>query len=428
MEPSETTAKKASQQMDTCPAFFIGDADSDAESCPAFSIVEDGSDVESSPAFGDSDAESCHRPPRRPSVLSTTASSCFGGCSREDAADVEGKRVDLSHFQWSAVHDMLSIFSDEMVSFRQDLRSLASALDDERHERLTGQLALLLDKKCAKRLADVERLSQEGHCLSVAGLEATQTCITNVEELSSALLKETKERVELESSMHQAFQLMQKDIEQEAVERTNLGKDLKSGLEKDLALFKERCEEQEQLARHMKEIPQLASYIEKILEGVERERHDRIKDSDDTKNSLVELRADLEEARKRIDTIEDEAMTISKTPKTERDEREHAEKDIRRQLDELRMQVDGIVAKFHAKLHAVQADIEQEAIQRTSLGKDLKSSLEKDLTLFKKRCDGDQEQLARHMKDFSQLVSHIQQMRVDMLEAVEADNTWWKPL
>merc|ERR1719359_572153 len=84
-------------------------------------------------------------------------------------------------------------------------------------------------------------------------------------------------------------------------------------------------------------------------------------------------------------------MTISKTPKTERDEREHAEKDIRRQLDELRMDVDGIVAKFHAKLHAVQADIEQEAMQRTSLGKELKSSLEKDLILFKKRCDGDQE-------------------------------------
>merc|ERR1719359_1242589 len=116
-------------------------------------------------------------------------------------------------------------------------------------------------------------------------------------------------------------------------------------------------------------------------------------------------------------------MTISKTPKTERDEREHAEKDIRRQLDELRMDVDGIVAKFHAKLHAVQADIEQEAMQWTSLGKELKSSLEKDLILFKKRCDGDQEQLARHMKDFSQLVSHIQEMRVDMLEAVEADNT-----
>jgi len=245
---------------------------------------------------------------------------------------------------------MLSIFSDEMVSFRQDLRSLSSALDDERHERLTGQLALLLDKECSKRLADVERLSQEGHSLSAAGLEATQTCITNVEELSSALLKETKERVELESSLQQALQVMQKDIKQEAVQRTNLGKDLKGSLERELALFKERCEEQEQLARHMKEIPQLARHIENIMEAVDRERQDRIQDSDDTKNGLVELRADLEGARRRIDTIEDEAMTLSKTLKTEGEERDIAEEDIRHQLDDLRTQLDEILTKFHAKL------------------------------------------------------------------------------
>merc|ERR1712100_966427 len=150
------------------------------------------------------------------------------------------------------------------------------------------------------------RLSQEGHCLSAAGMEATQACIANVEELSSALLKETKERVELESSMHQAFNVMQAGIEQEAIQRTNLGIDLKSSLEKDLTLFKERCEEeQEELARHMKE---MSVDMLEAVQAVERERQDRIQDSVHMKNGLVELRAGLDGARQRI---EDEAASLS---------------------------------------------------------------------------------------------------------------------
>jgi len=253
---------------------------------------------------------------------------------------------------------MMSIFSHEMVSFRQDLRSLASALDDERHERLTGQLALVLDKECYKRLANVEKLSQEGHCFSVAGLEATRSCITSVEELSCALLKETKERVELEASMHQALQVMQADIEEEAVQRTNLGKDLKSSLDKDLALFKERCEEQDQLVHHLKEIPQLASHIKNMFEATERERQDR-QDSADVKNDLAELRSELDEACQRI---EDEAVALSQKLKTEGKERKHADKDIRNQLneldkdvrkelDDLRTQFDDILTKFQAELY-----------------------------------------------------------------------------
>jgi len=246
------------------------------------------------------------------------------------------------------MRNQLSMFSNEMVSFRQDLRSLANALDDERHERLTGQLALVLDKEYSKRLSCIEKLSQEGHCFSVAGLEATRTCMTSVEELSSALSKERRERADLEASMQQALQVMQAGIEQEAVQRTNLGKDLKSSWDQDLTVFKVKCEEHEQLVRQMKEIPQLVSQTKDMLEAVERERQDRIQDPDHMKKSLVEMRASLHGARQQDNR--QILKTLSGMVKHEAKEREHSDNDIRRQLDELRTQLDEILTKFHAKL------------------------------------------------------------------------------
>jgi len=115
------------------------------------------------------------------------------------------------------------------------------------------------------------------HRSSVSGLEETRTCIASIHDLSAALEDEAKERVALELSVHQAFQVMQADFEHE-VEQTHLVKDWKCSLDRDLALLNDKCAEQEKLTGQLKE----------LLEAVQHERGGQ-KDFDQMKIDLVEL-------------------------------------------------------------------------------------------------------------------------------------------
>merc|ERR1712098_809607 len=94
------------------------------------------------------------------------------------------------------------------------------------------------------------------------------------QELSCALEKETRGRVALEVSAHQAFQAMQADFEQEVNSRA--GNDLKHSLDIHLTFFKEQLEE-----------------LAKVLETVKREHQDRMQDMDHMRSSLMELRTDI---------------------------------------------------------------------------------------------------------------------------------------
>merc|ERR1712125_217554 len=99
--------------------------------------------------------------------------------------------------------------------------------------------------------------------------------------------KETRERVALEVSMRQGFQATQADFEQEVAQRNATVKDLKHSY---LTLFKERCEEKEQLMDHVKE----------MLEAVKREHLEQFQDLENVRNDLKELRVDIDGGCHRI--------------------------------------------------------------------------------------------------------------------------------
>jgi len=338
---SDNSSGGVACRPETCPAFFIGDDDSDAGSCSALTVVDDewGAGLMMSRLTGPLTLEAAI------DALSTTASSGFegpsrfDGSSRDDCSKLEWKQLELSHFQWSAMREILSTFSDEMLRFRQELRSLTEVVDGERRERLAalehskvvaGKLASALDKEISERLAGFERLKQEGRQSAVANAMATRTCITAIDEISRALERETRARVASELSVHQAFQMLRGEFEEEIVQGTHLVNDLKNSLDRDLTLYKERCEEQEQLASDVKE----------VLEAVQCERQDRIRDVNAVKNSLTKVQTGIGEVCQRI---EDETLSLSQEIKTEKKERADGHEDIGHRLDELRRQLDEVV-------------------------------------------------------------------------------------
>jgi len=269
------------ERVAACPAFFIGD-ESDSELC------RDASDT-----------ESYHRLSRRLSLevafdaLSTTTSS-----SVEDNMHEGGtKQLELSNFQCSAIRDLLATFSEEMLGFRQELKSLDHALHNERRERVSAfkHSEAKASKFTSAVLAHLGRISQKRQRSSPPDLEQTRTCIASIDSLSSALENETKERVALEASvqkvcqelrglddaldserrerlaafqnykvfiasidelscalenetrdrvvleesLHQALQEIQEGFEQVTFQQDDLVKDLEHSLDRKLTLFKE---------------------------------------------------------------------------------------------------------------------------------------------------------------------------------------------
>lgn len=349
-----------------CPAFFIGSDGSGSDCCSASSILGDESDTESchgvthcTQSIASSDANRFRFPTYHNKDGLNRSTTVSTECpSAEKTPKMESKQPELAQFEGTDIRELLTRLTcqheTDMLSVRQELRSLGDAVDCERRERMTAfqqsevlfeNVACALEKERSQRLSEFGRLSQEcSQHLSEFGcrscvtdmhlLEASRTCITSISELSCTLEKESRERVALEVSVYEAFQVMQGEFEQEVAQREHLVKDLKHSWDEDLTFIKEkRCEEQEQLAGRMKE----------IRTAVERESRDRI-------HAFEHMRGYIDGACQRID---DEAATLSQALKIEEKQREDAGEDIRQQFDEVRMQLDQILAEFYAKLFKV---------------------------------------------------------------------------
>jgi len=209
----------------------------------------------------------------------------------------------------------LTHFSDDMLRLRQDVKSLESALDCERRQRLNAfqeaeatmdQLALSLDRECSNRSADFEKLAQLGRDRrrsSEAGLELTRSCITSIKRLSCALEWETKDRLALEVSVHQAMEVMERE-----------------------------CQDW---------------------------KHDVSGMKDGLKTCLIDLRTELDGAHQRIErelgvlcqdlqTEHNSLSGLCQELQTERRERQEADEDMRQQFDEHQIQLCEISMKLNS--------------------------------------------------------------------------------
>merc|ERR1711924_61334 len=256
-EMHDPTGKDVNQRVATCPAFFIGADESDADCCASF-FDDDESDAESCHHFsGDVPLETAY------DALSTSGSSGGEGSSHEDGPKMQKKQLELSDLQCSA------ICNEDALDLRKELRNLADALDGERCERLAafksveavaGQLASDLGKEVSERSADFARLTDDFRRSSTVGLEATRSCITRIDGLERALEDEAEARAEMQVFLGQAFKSLRAEFKREVAQQTNLCKDLNHRLGADLSKLKERCVEQDKFACHVKD----------VLDGTER--------------------------------------------------------------------------------------------------------------------------------------------------------------